>query len=646
MKKHSFAVTLLLVVLLGSNVPVPTAAQEAIPVFEPTDCPFIVPEGQTVTCGYVAVPEDHNTPGGPTIRLAVAVFKDEEGETHQPDPVILLCGGPGERCAANAPRLAQVFAPLAPNRDFIVFDQRGVGLSEPALECPEFLQASLDTLDEPDANAAAQARFDAFMACRDRLVSEGHNLAAYTNVQNAADVDAIRVALGYEQVNLLGGSYGSLLAQHVMRDYPAGIRSVVIASVLPLEKSLWVDVPMTAVNDILRLVDACAADEACNGAYPDLENTLFEVIDQLNAEPVLLTVTNPVDGQSYDVLLSGDRVVSNLTIFLYVTEMLPVLPQAIFDMSGGDYELMTQLTGISLSLFDLVSRGVMPSVMCTDDLIGRTPEDLLAVLDSVPEPLRGQTDPEITIEYGIFGICAGWPVEEADPSIKAPLVSDIPTLALGGEFDPVTPSEYAELVASYLENGYYFEFPGVAHGLGSLAIDPCSRSLITAFLDDPTTPPDASCVAEMPEVAFDLPVEGSDAITLAPFTVEERGFSSVAPEEWTEVAPGVYARQETAIDQAALVFDSAPDESDPGAVIANIAGSLGVETPEKLGERAANELVWSLYEFSAQGVTVAVAIAPVGNGSHVVALQAWSEDFTALYDKVYLPAIDAFAVEE
>ncbi|MGB3904333.1 MAG: alpha/beta fold hydrolase, partial [Anaerolineae bacterium] len=179
--------------------------QEPVATFEEADCPFDVPEGAPVECGFVVVPEDHNDPDGPTIRLSVAVLKDQSAD-HQPDPVMLLSGGPGEKTVANALAIGPTLAPIHPNRDLIIFDQRGAGLSEPALECPEFVQAFFDLLDEPDADVAQQALFDASMACRDRLVSEGHNLSAYNTVQNAADVNAIRIALGYDQVNLYGGS--------------------------------------------------------------------------------------------------------------------------------------------------------------------------------------------------------------------------------------------------------------------------------------------------------------------------------------------------------------------------------------------------------------------------------------------------------
>jgi outer membrane biosynthesis protein TonB len=140
----------------------PTEEPPAEPVatFEEAPCPFNVPEGAPVECGFVVVPEDHNDPTGPTIRLAVVVIKDQS-ENHQADPVILLSGGPGEKTIASAPAIAQLLAPVYPNRDFILFDQRGAGLSEPALECPEWVQAAFDLLDEPDPDVALQTLFDA-----------------------------------------------------------------------------------------------------------------------------------------------------------------------------------------------------------------------------------------------------------------------------------------------------------------------------------------------------------------------------------------------------------------------------------------------------------------------------------------------------
>ena len=622
--------------------PEPTARSEPTPelaaTFEETRCPFNVPEGTPVKCGFVVVQEDHSNPDGPTIRLAVVVVKDLSDE-HQPDPVILLAGGPGERVVANALQFAPTLAPLHPKRDLIIFDQRGVGNSEPALECPEFIQAILDNLNEPDVNVATEKMFNAVMACRDRLVSQGTNLAVYTTAQSAADVDAIRIALGYAQINLYGGSYGSLLAQATMRDFPDAIRSVAINSTLPLEKSVFVDATTTFANAILRLLDSCAADEACNGAYPDLQTVLFEVIDRLNAEPIPITVTNPLDGQSYDALLTGDAVRSNLGTFLYISQIIPVLPQAIFDVHNGDVELMTQLSSTRLALLDLLSRGMMLSVMCSADLVGRTPEDLLNITAGLPTQLVSTADPEFTIEYGMFGICENWPVPGADLSAKEPLVSDIPTLVLEGEFDPITPPEFGQLVANYLLNGYYFEFPGVGHDVLS---NECARQIAGAFVTDPTQAPEATCISQLPGIAFDIPGEAPELV-MESFVDEERGFSGLVPAGWQEHAPANLSRGQTALDPTYFVLEASDSSADE--LFASLTGQLGLDpTPEPIASAEVGSFTWDFYRFERPGGNIAdLAIAEDGEKAYFVYLVSPPNEHDALYEQLFLRAVAAMA---
>jgi len=613
--------------------------QGYVPIFEQTRCPFDVPAGAPVECGFVAVPEDHNDPFGPTVRLAVAILKDQ-GDDHQPDPVIFLAGGPGEKTVHNAIAIAQLLAPVHPNRDLILFDQRGVGLSEPALECPELVQVTFDLLDEPDPDVAQQAAFDAVMACRDRLVSEGHNLSAYNTIQNASDVNAIRIALGYDQINLWGGSYGTLLAQATMRDHPEGIRSAAIISVLPLEKSLFVEGSATTANAVMHLLDACAADEACNSAYPNLQEVLFEVIDQLNEEPVPITLMNPQDGQSYDAILDGDNVLGNLVTFLYFTQIIPVLPQAIHDVHNGDYGLMTQLSGTALTLVGLLSQGMMLSVMCTDDLIDRTPEDLLNIMAALPQQLVGSVDPEFEIEHGIFGICEDWPVEESGPWVKQPLISDIPTLAMSGEFDPVTPPEYGQLVAGYLSNSYFFELPGIGHDI--LVASKCARNIIGDFIADPTQSPDAACIAEMPGVAFEMPGVAEEVV-LESVTFEDSGFSGLLPAGWTDEAlPRNYRRGLTGLDPTTLVQDAVPMTADE--LFGLLAKQLGLDPQlESVASIESDSLVWDLYSFAYQSYRADLALTEDGDKAYFVLLISPPDERDELYETVFLPVVDALA---
>jgi pimeloyl-ACP methyl ester carboxylesterase len=643
MYRRIVAISVLVAFLLAgcsqSSVQAPDEAPTAS--FEESPCPFSVPAGQIVTCGFVTVPQDHNDPDGPTLRLAVAVFKDQSSE-HLPDPVIFLAGGPGEKTVHAAPQLAQLFGPVYANRDLVIFDQRGVGLSEPSLECPETVQVGYDLLDEPDQEIVAQASFDAILACRDRLVSEGHDLSVYNTVQNAADVEALRVALGYDQVNLYGGSYGSLLAQAVMRDHPEHIRSVVLESVLPAEKSFFVDTTLTVPQAIMRLLDLCAADQACASAYPDLEDVLFEVIDRLNEEPIAIIVVDPTDGQSYDALLSGDTVLANLRVVLYLTPTIPSVPQAIYDVYNGNYELMTQLTSLRFLFSDALSRGMMYPVMCAEDLIGRTPEEILDIRDSLPSQLVGSSNPNLSTEYGFFAVCENWPVEEADERVKEPVVSDIPTLVLAGELDPVTPPEFGQLVADYLSHSFFFTFPGAGHTGDSNS--PCALSITTSFIDDPMSEPDSSCIAEMPGLAFDIPGEIAQ-VTMEPYSNATLGLSGVVPSGWTEVETGIFVRGSTALDPVAMQLATEPVGLEE--MLGLVVQSYGLESsPENTGERQANNLTWLLYEFEIQGVLRYLGLAEDNSTTLVVILRTSADEREVLYDTVFLPVMDGLTLAE
>jgi len=604
--------------------------------FEKTACPFDVPEGVTIVCGFVIVPEDHNKPAGPTIRIATAVIKDQSVD-HQPDPVMLLSGGPGEKTVHNTPAMVQLLAPIHPSRDLILFDQRGTGLSQPALECPEFMQAQLDLLNEPDPGLVQQILFEGMMACRDRLVHEGHNLSAFNTIQNAADVNDIRSAFGYDQVNLYGGSYGSLLAQAVMRDLPEGIRSVVLTSVLPPEKSLLIEGSANTAKAIMHLLDTCAADEVCNTTYPDLQEVLFKVVGRLNTDPIPIIVTNPLNGQSYDALLNGDAVIGNLASMLSQTSLIPSLPQMVYDMFNENYAPIVRLSSIRLALLNATSRGMTYSVLCTEDLVGREPGDLLAVKEALPKQLRATVDPEVILMYGSFGICRNWPVQEADPRVKEPVVSDIPTLILGGEFDPVTPPEYGQLVAKHLSHSYFFEFPGVGH---FVIADECARHLAGIFIDDPTRTPDSSCIAEMPGVVFDVP-SGVPQVLLGPFSDEERGFSGLVPEDWLEVSPGVLTRSSSALDPTYFVIATEPRTSDE--MFAELARQLEVD-PEMESEAhfQIGSFTWDFYTFERPGGYVAdLALTADAERAYFVYLVSLPDEKELLHEQLFLPAVEA-----
>jgi ABC-2 type transport system ATP-binding protein len=366
---------------------------------------------------------------------------------------------------------------------------------------------------------------------------------------------------------------------------------------------------------------------------------LFEVIDRLNADPIPITVTNPIDGGSYDAILSGDSLLGNLVGILYQTHLIPSLPQAIYDVYNEDYELITQLSSIRLALFDATSRGMMFSVLCTEDLIGRTPEDLLTIKAELPRQLVGTTSPEVIFEYGSFGICANWPVQQADAWVKEPVVRDIPTLILGGEFDPVTPPKYGELVAENLSHSYNFEFPGVGH---FIIAEECARSIAGNFFDDPTRAPDGSCIEEMPGLVFDVPGKAPE-IVLEPLSDNERGFSSKVPAGWTEISPGVLTRRRSALDPAYFVIATETRTADE--MFAELARQLGLDPEmERIDRSQVGSFTWDFYTFERPGGYPAdLAVAADSERAYFVYLVYEPDEHDTLYDQLFLPAVEAMS---
>jgi hypothetical protein len=224
-----------------------------------------------------------------------------------------------------------------------------------------------------------------------------------------------------------------------------------------------------------------------------------------------------------------------------------------------------------------------------------------------------------------------------------PVRSGIPTLVLAGEYDPITPPAWGQQVMDSLENSYFVQFPGQGHGPGLQ--NGCAQRVILEFFDDPTTQPEAACVADMSAPAFSVTEEPSADITLEPFTNDTFGISGVVPAGWDEAAPGVYRRGESALDPVALIQQAAPG-TDAQTLLTTLQSQLRLEAmPDSAGTRAGNGLTWMLYELEIQGIAVDVALAEGDGTSYLVLMQYPADEREALYASVFLPAVDALIPE-
>ena len=475
--------------------------------FQPARCRFILPEdvqeGVDVECGYLSVPEQRDftgeTSNARVIMLAVAIFHPPGGATRS-DPVIYLSGGPGVSTLKLIRYQLDAFTDLVfpSGRDLVLFDQRGVGLSRPALDCPGLYDLSYDLLDQQVDNQPVTEEkitaliWDELMTCQ-RALAQIADLSAYNSAASADDVEDLRRALGAEQINLWGGSYGTRLALEVMRRHPNGLRSVVLDAVYPPDVDLYMEAPANFERALDQLFAACATNPVCSAAHPDLRRTFFEVVERLNEAPVVREVEDFFTGETVEMTMNGNTILGLTFQLLYDSRLRYLLPQQIAAASQGDYAAFELAQQSMLRLASLSSRGMMFSVQCHEELAFSSLDAFQAEVDRHPEIAPMYENMVMgTLSYQV---CTEWGAGRADKSANEPVSSDVPVLLMAGEFDPITPPHWGRQAAETLSNAYFYEFPGLGHGAAGVA--DCPSEMFVDFLENPWSAPSDACIAQM-----------------------------------------------------------------------------------------------------------------------------------------------------
>ena len=337
--------------------------------------------------------------------------------------------------------------------DIILLDQRGTGFSVPSLDCPE-----TDAYLQED-DSGYDSLLEAARACRDRLTLDGVDLAQYNSANSAADVADLRRALEIDEWNLYGVSYGTRLALTVMRDQPEGVRAVVLDSVYP----------------------------------PNAPGYTPEEIDGYTT--------------------TGDDLVNFLFDSLYDTTLIPYLPLVIYAASEGNYEPWSVLDEYANGedeygrlrpaqprqnedpadpqppANDGDSDGMFYSVECHEAAVFG---DLDAAAQLVEEYPNAVTEGLLASLEATLAICDLWGAGDGGAIEQQPVFSEIPTLIVAGEYDPVTPSRWGQLAAETLPNSFFVEMPRGGHGV--TFDDECGARIVRAFFNRPDQRPVTSCM--------------------------------------------------------------------------------------------------------------------------------------------------------
>ncbi len=421
-------------------------------------------------CATVEVPEDRSKSGGRTLALSVAMLP---ANTLSPDadPLFMLAGGPGQSAEALVP-VAVALGGVRRTRDIVLIDPRGAGKSAP-LKCAAL--AARDPFDELiDADLAATAAqrcLAELRQLRELRAPDNVDVSRYITPEIVADVDAVRAALGYERINLWGGSYGTRVAQEFVRRYPSRVRSMVLDGVAPPGMRTMLDVWPAREAALTEVLAACNEDSVCKRAYPDLNASLAQIKIALGAAH-RITVADPRTGVLREIPLSFDTVVGALHGLVYAPELASLIPPLLGRAQAGDFApLLAAAMLLVRDLEQTMNLALHYAVTCAEDAPRVTISDSSGILATLRAPSLATRN---------FAACDGWPRPPLPPDFYAPLTSAVPTLILSGGLDPVTPPANGEIVSKSLSNSRHVIAPGYGHIVSPHA---CAPRLIEKFID-------------------------------------------------------------------------------------------------------------------------------------------------------------------
>ena len=491
---------LLLTIIAGGLFPACAGRQTGNTSYESAPCPKPnfpgVPEadlGSNYSCGYLTVPENRSVPGSRTIRILVARV-EAVSDTPKPDPIVFLAGGPGGAGTLSAPGV--VAGGMNADRDVIFVNQRGTVHSDPHLSCPEmddFVAQAVGLVYQAPSTAALDAA--AVAACRERLAPTGADFAAYNSLENAADIADLRVALGIKEWNVYGVSYGTDLAQQLVRDHPDGIRSVVLDSVVPPSLNIvdrWWEAPASGLAAIFQ---ACAGQTACAAAYPDLAAVFTKTVNTLSKTPAVVSATGP-SGAPVRVTVDGFKLVPLVLDWSAAPTKVVDIPRMISALANGDGTLAA--AGIAAGDLPAEQRGLLGaglalSTYCQEMANWTTPEQALTQARKAMPALPDSVLQIMPTGSWIFDECQAWGLGRSEATARLPVVSPVPTLILSGTFDSSTAPAWVGEITPGLSNSVVLRLPGVGHGV--IPTSACAQSVMTAFVDNPKPDVDQSCVS-------------------------------------------------------------------------------------------------------------------------------------------------------
>ncbi|MDJ0910249.1 MAG: alpha/beta fold hydrolase [Woeseiaceae bacterium] len=412
-------------------------------------------------CGTLERPENPDDPESAMIELRVAVVPALNLEP-EPDPVVLLAGGPGQGAVQFYAFYSHAFEPVRRNRDILLVDQRGTGESS-RMDC------EVDDMLHADEASLEQMR----ELTRECLEALPHDPRYFTTSIAVRDLDVVREALGYPELNLYGVSYGTRVAQHFAKRFPEATRTIVLDGVVPPGLPLGPDIAIEAQRALDNIFARCAADEGCAERFPDIAETFDSLKSRLTASPVNVSVPNPTTGAVETFSFGRNELAAGIRLLAYDPNSIAMIPLLISEAHDGNYEpIAAQYLMTMMSLSDMLALGMHNSIMCTEDAPWYDGMEIDRAALEATYMGAVQVD-------ALAAICEEWPAGPIDDDFREPLSTDIPTLLLSGDADPITPPSYADRAARNLQRAWLLT--GERQGHGQIAVG-CMPRIFDRFV--------------------------------------------------------------------------------------------------------------------------------------------------------------------
>jgi pimeloyl-ACP methyl ester carboxylesterase len=326
------------------------------------------------------------------------------------------------------------------------------------------------------------------------------DFGAYNSLENAADVDLLRSSLGYEKIIFFGVSYGTILGQHVLRDFPDSVEGLIFDGSVALDEDTnWAESNATKYQHGLNVIfEMCAADETCNAAFPDLATVYDTAIDSYRDEPYVAEI-NGINVVYSDLLIA---LTINQTEAL---DRIDYVPAMITIFSNPSEPFFEQNLAAFFPFISSTVESMSPSnlthfaIACAED----------PVISTLPHAMNDDTEASYgSIIAGLYDAenyifaCPLLGVEPLADDVQQPVPSDVPVLFLNGTFDIATPTYWNERLQAHYPNSFAYELPEQHVVYSKARTSACAINIITQFVNDPTTAPDGSCVDEVEPQTF------------------------------------------------------------------------------------------------------------------------------------------------